>query len=100
MTGMILKTISDLGLAVREARHRRKLTQKQLAETLGTTQEWISQFETGRLENPSLGTVLKAFATLGIDLNIDSLPGSVRNDDLDTGDLALDEPSFLKGRRR
>ena len=25
-------------------------------------------FETGRLENPSLGTVLKAFATLGIDL--------------------------------
>ncbi|KRP97709.1 hypothetical protein AOQ73_21270 [Bradyrhizobium pachyrhizi] len=61
----------------------------------------ISQFETGRLENPSLGTVLKAFATLGIDLNIDSLPGHpARNDDLDTGDLALDEPSFLKGRRR
>ncbi|MGX0968615.1 transcriptional regulator with XRE-family HTH domain [Bradyrhizobium japonicum] len=39
---MILKTISDLGLAVREARRRRKLTQKQLAQTLGTTQEWIS----------------------------------------------------------
>ncbi|WP_456709165.1 helix-turn-helix transcriptional regulator [Bradyrhizobium sp. USDA 4452] len=97
---MILKTISDAGLAVREARHRRKLTQKQLAQMLGTTQEWISQFETGRLENPSLGTVLNAFATLGIDLNIDSLPGSARNDDLDTGDLALDKPSFLKGRRR
>ncbi|UQR61611.1 helix-turn-helix domain-containing protein [Bradyrhizobium sp. C-145] len=97
---MILKTISDLGLAVREARRRRKLTQKQLAQTLGTTQEWISQFETGRLENPSLGTVLKAFATLGIDLNIDSVPGSLQNNDLDTGDLALDEPSFLKGRRR
>ncbi|MCA6104035.1 MULTISPECIES: hypothetical protein [Bradyrhizobium] len=45
--------------------------------------------------------MLKAFATLGIDLNIDSLPGHpARNDDLDTGDLALDEPSFLKGRRR
>ncbi len=97
---MILKTIGELGLALREARHRRKLTQKQLAETLGTTQEWISQFETGRLENPSLGTVLKAFATLGIDLSIDNSPGSARKDDLDTGDLALDEPSFLKGRRR
>ncbi|WP_164935207.1 helix-turn-helix domain-containing protein [Bradyrhizobium zhanjiangense] len=97
---MILKTVSDLGLAVREARHRQKLTQKQLAQTLGTTQEWISQFETGRLENPSLGTVLKAFATLEIDLHPDSVPGSLRNDDLDTGDLALDEPSFLKGRRR
>ncbi|WP_276486064.1 hypothetical protein [Bradyrhizobium zhanjiangense] len=40
--------------------------------------------------------MLKAFATLGIDLNIDSVPGSLQNDDLDTGDLALDEPSFLK----
>lgn len=50
------------------------LPQKQLAQTLGTTQEWISQFETGRLEYPSLGTVLKAFATLGIDRNIDSVP--------------------------
>ncbi|WP_407185368.1 helix-turn-helix transcriptional regulator [Bradyrhizobium centrosematis] len=97
---MILKTIGDLGLAVREARHQRKLTQKQLAEKLGTTQEWISQFETGRLENPSLGTVLKAFATLGIDLNIAGLPGPVRDDDLDTGDLALGEPSFLRKRQR
>ncbi|WP_439402442.1 helix-turn-helix domain-containing protein [Bradyrhizobium sp. DASA03068] len=71
-----MKTISDLGLAVRDARHRRKLTQKQLAEKLGTTQEWISQFETGRLKNPSLGTALKAFATLGIDLNVDKFAGA------------------------
>ena len=65
---MILKTIKDMGLAVKEARRQRKLTQRQLAEKLETTQEWISLFETGRLDNPSLGTVLKAFAILGVDL--------------------------------
>jgi HTH-type transcriptional regulator / antitoxin HipB len=97
---MILKTIKDMGLAVREARRQRKLTQKQLAEKLGTNQEWISQFETGRLDNPSLGTVLKAFATLGVDLSVGTFPGPAPDDALDTGDLALDEPSFLKGPGR
>lgn len=97
---MILKTIKDLGFAVREARRGRKLTQKQLAEKLGTTQEWISQFETGRLENPSLGTVLKAFAILGVDLKTGTDIEPVPDDDFDTGDLALEEPSFLKGPGR
>ncbi|MCC8960101.1 helix-turn-helix transcriptional regulator [Bradyrhizobium sp. Pear77] len=97
---MILKRINDVGLAMRQARQERKLTQKQLAVKLGTNQEWISQFETGRLENPSLGTVLKAMAILGVNLSIDSFPKSVRDESLDTGDLALDEPSFLKGPGR
>lgn len=97
---MILKTIADLGLAMRQARNQRNLTQKELAAKLGTSQEWISLFETGRLENPSLGTVLKAFAILGVDLSIGSLPEADRNGTLDTGDLALDEPSFLRGPGR
>ncbi|WP_375776430.1 multiprotein-bridging factor 1 family protein [Bradyrhizobium sp. ma5] len=97
---MILKTVNDLGLAMRQVRQDRNLTQKQLAAKLGTNQEWISQFETGRLENPSLGTVLKAMAILGVDLSMDSFPKSVRDEPLDTGDLALDEPSFLKGPGR
>ncbi|MDA9505087.1 hypothetical protein XI09_10365 [Bradyrhizobium sp. CCBAU 11386] len=85
---------------MRQARNRRNLTQKQLAVKLGTNQEWISLFETGRVENPSLGTVLKAFAILGVDLSIDSLPGADRDEPFNTGDLALDEPSFLKGPGR
>ncbi len=97
---MILKTIKDLGLAAKEGRRARKLTQKQFAAKLGTTQEWISKFETGRLDNPSLGTVLKAFALLGIDLRTGGDQGGVSQETLDTGDLALDEPGFVRGKRR
>lgn len=97
---MILKTIKDLGLAAKEARRQRNLTQKQLADKLGTNQEWISQFETGRLENPSLGTVLKAFAILGVDLNTATNRGTAPDESFDTGDLALDEPSFVRGPGR
>lgn len=97
---MILKTMKDFGLALREARRSKHLTQSQLAEKLGTNQEWISHLETGRLENPSLGTILRAFAILGVNLNADTHPLSSSDQPLDTGDLALDEPSFLKGPGR
>jgi HTH-type transcriptional regulator / antitoxin HipB len=99
-SNMILKTIKDFGLALREARRSKRLTQSQLAEKLGTNQEWISHLETGRIDNPSLGTILRAFATLGIDLNADTHPRSSPDEPFDTGDLALDEPSFLKGPGR
>ena len=97
---MILKTIRDMGLALREARRSKRLTQTELASKLGTNQEWISHFETGRLENPSLGTVLRAFAVLGVNLSADTHPGPAPVQPFDTGDLALDEPSFLKGPGR
>ncbi|MGY2803984.1 helix-turn-helix domain-containing protein [Bradyrhizobium sp. USDA 4506] len=96
MRSMILKTINDVGR--RQARQKRNLTQKQLAAKLGTNQERISLFEAGRLENPSLGTVLKAMAIRGVNLFSDSFPKSVRDEPLDTGDLALGEPSSLKDR--
>jgi HTH-type transcriptional regulator / antitoxin HipB len=94
---MILKTLKDFGLVLREARRSKKLTQSQLAQKLGTNQEWISNLETGRIENPSLGTILRAFAALGVNLNADTRPRLNPDDSFDTGDLALDEPPFLKG---
>jgi HTH-type transcriptional regulator / antitoxin HipB len=97
---MILKTIKDFGLALREARRSKNFTQAQLAAKLGTNQEWISNLETGRIENPSLGTILRAFATLGVNLNAETHPRLGHDESLDTGDLALDEPSFLKGPGR
>ena len=93
---MILKTIKDFGLALREGRRSKHLTQSQLAEKLGTNQEWISHLETGRIENPSLGTILRAFAILGINLDADTYTRAAPDSSFDTGDLATDEPSFLK----
>lgn len=97
---MILKTIKDFGLALREARRSKHLTQSELAAKIGTNQEWISSFETGRIDNPSLGTILRAFAALGINLSADTYLRPTPDGSLDTGDLALDEPSFLKGPGR
>ncbi|WP_164935494.1 helix-turn-helix domain-containing protein [Bradyrhizobium guangzhouense] len=94
---MILKTIKDFGLALREARRAKQLTQSQLAEKLGTNQEWVSHLENGRIENPSLGTILRAFAILGVNLDADTHRRAAADPSFDTGDLATDEPSFLKG---
>jgi len=93
---MMLKTMRDFGLAIRDARKSKHLTQAQLATKLGTHQDWISNLETGRLENPSFGTILRALGVLGIQLNTD-LGQRLGQDDssFDTGDLALDEPAFL-----
>ena len=97
---MILKTLKDFGLAIREARKSKHLTQTQLAEKLGTNQEWISNLETGRIENPSLGTILRALSILQVSLKADTHPCPVPDQTFDTGDLALEKPSFLKGPRR
>jgi DNA-binding XRE family transcriptional regulator len=54
---------------LKSARFSRHLTQKQLAELLGSTQSWVSSFENGRI-NPSIGFLLKYSALLGKKLKI------------------------------
>jgi HTH-type transcriptional regulator/antitoxin HipB len=97
---MILKTLKDFGAAIREARKSKAMTQATLATKLGTNQDWISNLETGRLENPSLGTILRAFSILGVELHAGNEPQPVSEEHFDTGDLATNEPSFLKGPGR
>jgi transcriptional regulator with XRE-family HTH domain len=97
---MILKTLKDFGAAIRDARKSAGITQATLATKLGTNQEWISNLERGRLENPGLGTILRAFSILGINLNAGSTPPPSSSEPFDTGDLAIDKPTFLKGPRR
>lgn len=55
--------------SLKSARLSRHLTQKQLAELLGSTQSWISSFENGRI-NPSIGFLLKYSTLLGKKLKI------------------------------
>jgi transcriptional regulator with XRE-family HTH domain len=95
---MILKTLEDFGLAIREARKSKNMTQKDLAARLGTTQDWISHLETGRLENPSIVTVLRALGILGIQLDTDLRATS--DPLVNTGDLATGEPAFLNRPRQ
>jgi HTH-type transcriptional regulator/antitoxin HipB len=97
---MILKTLKDFGAAIKDARKSAPMTQATLAAKLGTSQEWISNLERGRLENPGLGTILRAFSILGIELNAGSPAHSPSSEPFDTGDLAIDRPTFLKGPGR
>ena len=54
---------------LRDARHRAKLTQAELAERIGKPQSFISKLETGELDDPRSSDL----AALGRELNVDPL---------------------------
>jgi transcriptional regulator with XRE-family HTH domain len=52
-----------LGLAIRQLRQDRALTQRQLADAADVNETWISHIEAGRT-NPAWGTVARIAAAL------------------------------------
>jgi predicted XRE-type DNA-binding protein len=46
-------------------RERRKLTQRQVAKLLGTSQPYIAKLESGRVKNLGVGTLVKYAQALG-----------------------------------
>lgn len=69
----VKKSYDDLELefqiirALIDARSKKKLTQKQLAEKIGVKQSALSRFESGRV-NPTLDFVKKVTSGLGLKL--------------------------------
>ena len=57
------------GTLIREARLRAGLTQRRLAEALGTSQSVVARWETGQQE-PSLATVARAVRAAGFDVHV------------------------------
>jgi transcriptional regulator with XRE-family HTH domain len=57
------------GELIREARKRSGLSQRELAELLGTTQAVITRWETGR-RSPSFEKVVQAVRACGLDLAV------------------------------
>ena len=62
-----IKTMQDLGTAVRRARNAQELTQLELAEACGVGITFISQLERGK-ETAEIGKVLRVTQMLGLDL--------------------------------
>jgi len=60
------------GLAL-EARQRANLTQRDLAQRLGTSQSAIARLEQGAT-NPTVGTLVRTFAAAGFELRIELVP--------------------------
>jgi HTH-type transcriptional regulator / antitoxin HipB len=89
---MRLRTIADLGTAIRSARLSRGWTQDQLAERAGVSRRWISEIEGGKL-TAQIGKILVALEALDIELHYDATvqpdrPHEPRSIDLD---LVLEE---------
>jgi transcriptional regulator with XRE-family HTH domain len=79
-----------VGLVLSAERNRAQLSQAQLAERVGVSQQWLSRIERGRV-NASLATVQRLFAVLGRQLRVEAVPLRADMDiDIDRG-LALAE---------
>ncbi len=57
-----------VGEAIKIARTERNMTQDQLAELMGVKKAQVSRIERGL--NPTLGTITRAFAALGIPVTL------------------------------
>lgn len=67
----------DIGANIRRARVRRKLTQDDLAQTVHTTRQTISNYETGR-SRPDVETLQRLADALGVELTelLDGVPSA------------------------
>ena len=73
---MEIRTIGDLGAAVREARAQRQLTQEELARQAGVSREWLVRLEQGRRPRVELQLVLDTLAVLGLTLSTENEPAA------------------------
>jgi len=64
---MRIKTAETLGELVRDQRKQRGWSQSRLAEKIGVSRLWVSQFENGK-ESVELGLVLKTLRALDMSL--------------------------------
>lgn len=73
----------DIGANIRRARTRRRLTQDDLAQTVHTTRQTISNYETGR-SRPDVETMQRLADALGVELTalLDGEPPAVRRTEL------------------
>lgn len=66
---MLARTPRDLGLLIREQRRKLGLEQRDLAERVGSSRQWIVEVEKGK-PRAELGLVLRTLSALELDLDI------------------------------
>ena len=62
---MWVRNARDLGLLIRQRRHRLSITQADLADRIGATRHWVMRVEAGK-PKVELGLVLNALSALGL----------------------------------
>ena len=69
MAAKAITSVKEFGMAVREARKRERLTQRQLALSVGAGERFIVELENGK-ETARLGKAIEVAAALGITLTL------------------------------
>ena len=69
MEALQIKTAKEFGAAVREARKREHLTQRELALSVGTGERFIVDLESGK-ETVHLGKALHVAVSLGLKVEL------------------------------
>lgn len=60
----------DLGVALRQARRAEHITQAELAQMVGVSRPWLSDFETGRIGSARLDAVMRIIAALDVSVTL------------------------------
>ena len=63
-------SMTEIGLAIRDARKQRKLTQQQLGALLGMSRATISGIETGRIAEVGIRKVVALCAVLDLEITV------------------------------
>ena len=93
---MKIRTVSDLGLILRERRRELGLTQAELAGRIGASRQWIIRVEQGNPRS-DVGLVLKAIAALRLALDVRG-DGDITPSDEKTGRIDID--AVVRAARR
>jgi DNA-binding XRE family transcriptional regulator len=61
----------SIGLKIREIRKEAGLTQKEVADKMGVSQQVISRLEKGEVDNPTVDTLIRVADVVGKKLNVE-----------------------------
>lgn len=61
----------SIGLKIREIRREAGLTQKEVADRMGVSQQVISRLEKGEVDNPTVDTLIRIADVVGKKLNVE-----------------------------
>ena len=67
---MLIRTPRDLGAAIRDRRQQRGWSQRELAERVGASRQWVNAVEKGKART-EVGLALRALDALDVTLRLD-----------------------------
>ena len=94
-----MNDISALYRMLRETRAKVGLTQRELADLVGTSQSAVAAIESGQ-SNPTLQTVIRMADELDVCVQIELVPRTVNDPVIDRYKLDVDRASILENLRK